>query len=71
VHGLEREWYQEVDFVYLDIDDNNNDQFKRMFGYQYQPHIFLLDGNGNVVDQWVGFVSENELRAALVNITQQ
>lgn len=70
MHGLEREWYQDVDFVYLDIDDSRNDEFKRMLNYRYQPHIFLLDGNGNVVQQWVGSVSENELRAALVNISQ-
>ena len=70
MHGLEREWYQDVDFVYLDIDDSRNDEFKRMFNFQYQPHIFLLDGDGNIVRQWVGSVSENELRAELANLTQ-
>lgn len=70
MHGLEREWYREVDFVYLDIDDSRTHEFKQMFNYQYQPHFILLDGNGNMVQQWVGFVPENELRAALVNVTQ-
>jgi hypothetical protein len=55
----------------MDIDDSRTDEYKRLFNYQYQPHIFLLDGNGNIVQQWVGSVPENELRAALVNITQQ
>lgn len=70
MHGLEREFYQDINFVYLDIDDSRNDEFKRMFNYQYQPHFFLLDGNGEIVQQWVGFVPENELRAALANISQ-
>jgi thioredoxin-related protein len=70
VHGLEREYYQDVNFVYLDIDDSRTDEFKRMFNYQYQPHIFLLDGNGEIVQQWVGFVPESELRQALNNIAQ-
>jgi hypothetical protein len=71
VHGLEREFYQDVNFVYLDIDDSRNTEFKRQFNFRYQPHIFLLDGNGEIVQQWVGFVAENELRAALANISQQ
>jgi thioredoxin-like negative regulator of GroEL len=65
VHGLEVEYYDRVDFVYLDIDDPRTDPFKQQLGYRYQPHIFLMDGDGNVVQQWVGPVSESDLAAAL------
>jgi hypothetical protein len=65
VHGLEVKYSGQVDFVYLDIDDSRNDEFKRQFGYQYQPHLFLLDGQGNVLNQWVGLVDEATLDAAL------
>jgi hypothetical protein len=33
-----------------------------------QPHLFLLDGEGNVVREWLGLVAEAELDAALEGI---
>jgi thioredoxin-related protein len=63
VHGLEAEYFDKIDFVYLDIDDSRTDEFKRMFGYLVQPHIFLLDGEGNVIQQWLGIVPESEFRS--------
>lgn len=65
MHGLEVEYFERVEFVYLDIDDPRTDPFKQQLGYRYQPHIFLIDREGNVVQQWVGPVSEGELAAAL------
>ncbi len=69
VHALEVEYYPDVEFVYLDIDDPANDEFKRELGYRYQPHFFLLDGEGNVIEQWVGIVEESALRSALDDIS--
>jgi hypothetical protein len=65
VHGLEQRWSGQVTFVYLDIDDPRTHEFKREFGYVYQPHIFLLDGEGEVLEQWIGYVGEAELESAL------
>jgi len=65
VHGLERQWGDQVNFVYLDIDDPQTAPFKRELGYQYQPHLFLLDGQGTILREWVGFVSEEDLLGAL------
>jgi thioredoxin-like negative regulator of GroEL len=64
VHGLEAEYHQEINFVYLDIDDSRNDRFKQQLGFRYQPHFFLLDGDGEVLNVWVGRVSEEDFRAA-------
>jgi len=61
VHGLEAEYTGRIDFNYLDIDDPATDPFKQNLGYRVQPHIFLLDGQGNVVQQWLGPVSRDEL----------
>jgi thioredoxin-like negative regulator of GroEL len=68
VHGLEAEYSGKVDFAYLDIDDPRTNPFKQQLGYSYQPHIFLLDSEGNVVQQWVGPVSKADLVAALDQI---
>lgn len=65
MHGLEAEYSDRMIFSYLDIDDPATDEFKSALNYRYQPHIFLLDGDGNVLQQWVGMVSEQELRSAI------
>ena len=65
MHGLEAKYAGQIDFAYLDIDDPNTETFKRQLGYRYQPHIFLLDGSGKIIDQWVGAVGEVELDTAL------
>jgi hypothetical protein len=64
VHGLEAEYGSDINFVYLDIDDKQNDRFKEQLGFRYQPQFFLLDGDGNVLQIWVGRVGEEDLRAA-------
>jgi hypothetical protein len=64
VHGLERDWKSQIHFVYLDIDDPQTTPFKRELGYQYQPHLFLLDAEGNVIQQWVGYVTADQLATA-------
>ena len=69
MHGLEAEWGGEVDFVYLDIDDPATEPFKRQLGYRVQPHMFLLNGDGLVLQQWLGFVDAATLEAALEQAT--
>jgi len=70
VHGLEQQWGEQVNFVYLDIDDPQTEPFKRALGYQYQPHLFLLDGQGTILREWIGLVSEEDLEAALKEVQQ-
>ena len=65
MHGLEQQYGQNINFIYLDIDDPRNDGFKRQLGYRVQPHLFLLDGNGNVLEEWLGLVSREDLEAGL------
>ena len=64
MHGLEAEYTGQIKFVYLDIDDPATEAFKEALGYRYQPHIFFLDGQGNVLQQWIGPITGKELIAA-------
>lgn len=61
VHGLQAQYGDRIVFTYLDVDDSRTNPFKSALGYRYQPELYLLDGNGNVVQQWIGFVSEAQL----------
>ena len=65
VHGLEIEYWGDIEFVYLDIDSSSTQSFRQQLGFQYQPQIFLLDGEGNVVQQFAGTQPEERLREAL------
>ena len=68
MHGLENTWGDQINFVYLDIDDPRTEPFKRQLGYRVQPHMFLLDGDGNVVQQWLGYVDAETLEVAFQDI---
>jgi hypothetical protein len=64
VHGLEAKYEGEMNFIYLDIDDGSNDSYKRELGYRVQPHFFLLNENGEIVQQWLGRVTSEVLEDA-------
>ncbi len=68
MHGLEAKYAGKIDFVYLDIDDPNTTPFKSQLGYRYQPHMYLLDGAGNVLMEWVGYTTEGELDVVLQSV---
>ncbi len=69
MHGLENTWGDQINFVYLDIDDPRTEPFKRQLGYRVQPHMFLLDGDGQLLDQWLGFVDAATLETAFQGAT--
>ena len=64
VHGLEAEYFGRVKFSYLDADDPHTRDFQRELGFYYQPELYLLDGNGNVLQKFIGYTSEEQLRTA-------
>lgn len=65
LRNLEHKYTGKIQFIYLDIDDPRTNPFKQSLGFQYQPHLFLIDGEGKVIKQWVGYVTEDELGAVL------
>ena len=60
VHGLEAQYYGKIQFTYLDADDRNTQDFQRELGFHYQPEFYLLDGQGNVLQKLVGYVSQDQ-----------
>ncbi|MBN1287936.1 MAG: thioredoxin family protein [Anaerolineae bacterium] len=64
VHGLEAEYWNEIDFVYLDRDDAANQETLDRYNFRYQPHFILISPDGEVVQQWFGIVEAEVFRAA-------
>jgi len=65
VHGLEAEYWGEVDFLYIDREDPANMDLNRQLGVRYQPEFYFVDAEGRVVESWFGARSEEDLRASL------
>jgi hypothetical protein len=61
VHGLEAEYFGKIKFSFLDADDPKTDAFQQTLGFQYQPELYLLDANGNVLKKFIGFTSQEDL----------
>jgi thioredoxin-like negative regulator of GroEL len=64
VHGLEAKYFGKVAFTYLDADDSRTRDFQQTLGFYYQPELYLLDAEGNVLEKWVGFTSEEQLETS-------
>jgi hypothetical protein len=70
VHGLEAKYFGRIQFTYLDADDLRTSDFQRTLGFYYQPEVYLLDANGNVLQKWVGYTSEAEFEAVFAQYIQ-
>ena len=65
VHGLEADYGNCIEFVYLDIDDSVNADAMRQFKFQAQPLLILLDGNGKELWRKFGRITREALEAEL------
>ena len=63
VHGLEAEYFGRIKFSFLDADDPRTEAFQRDLGFYYQPELYFLDANGNILQKFVGFTKEDQLRS--------
>jgi len=70
VHGLEAEYFGQIKFAYLDADDPQTRGFQGALGFRYQPELYLLDADGNVLMKWVGFTTQEQLEAAFAEHLQ-
>jgi hypothetical protein len=68
VHGLEDKYGEYVNFVFLDIDDQNTQAIQEQLGYndRWRPFILFVNGNGEVVgDSFIGVQDGVVLETAL------
>ena len=70
VHGLEAKYFGRIKFSYLDADDPNTMEFQRALGFRYQPELYLLDADGNVLRKMIGYQSEQDLEMTFAEFLQ-
>jgi hypothetical protein len=66
VHGLEAKYFGKIKFNYLDADDPQTRDFQRVLGFYYQPELYLLDADGNVLKKWVGYLTQEDLETVFL-----
>jgi hypothetical protein len=70
VHGLEAKYVGRILFSYLDADDARTMDLQRALGFHYQPEFYLLDGQGQLLHKWVGFVSQDQFETEFARYVQ-
>ena len=70
VHGLEAKYFGRIQFTYLDADDSRTRDFQRTLGFNYQPEVYLLDGDGNLLKKWVGFTTQEQFEEEFAKYLQ-
>ena len=63
VHGLEAKYFGKIRFSYLDASDPRTEMFQRELGFRYQPEIYLVDADGQVLYKWVGYTTAEQFEA--------
>lgn len=71
VDGLETDYGQQIDFVYLNIDDDATLEARQTYGFRFQPHFILVNADGEVVEEWLGYTSANVFEESFANILAQ
>lgn len=65
MHGLERQFSGQVDFLYLHVGEPRTSDAKDRLGFKSTPHIVLLRADGSKVREFIGVIEEGELKQAL------
>lgn len=69
LNGLEDLYGEKINFVFLDIDDPANGLYKiLMDGNQLPPIFFLVNGDGEIINSWTGYVDQAVLEFALESV---
>ena len=65
VHGLEQEYRNRIDFLYLNIADEANAEAERVYGFTSTPHFFFLRPDGSALANVQGVVPADSVRRFL------
>ena len=60
VHGLEAKYYGTIKFSYLEISNPENQDFIKYLNFQYRPSFYLLDADGKILNQWIGYQTQDQ-----------
>jgi thiol-disulfide isomerase/thioredoxin len=68
MNSLEDKYQDQINFVYLDIDDPANSLFKTLLADRLPPVFYLLDGEGTILAELKGQVTVEEFEALFASV---
>jgi len=71
VHGLENKYSEQMNFVFLDIDNPGTKDLRDELGFQlgWRPYIFFLNSEGEIVgDTLIGYQQDDVLELAVIDV---
>ena len=70
VHGLEQQYQEHVDFLYLDVQDPRTVAAKARLGFRATPHFVTLTVDGRIVETWQGVHDAAVLKRGLERLVK-
>jgi hypothetical protein len=71
VNGLLTKYSEQVDFIGLNIDDPSSLPVRERYDIVQRSQYVLLDGQGNVVRKWFGFLDEADVASEIDKLLAQ
>ena len=68
VSTLKNEFENDINFVFLNVDNQKWDNYIRKFAVNGIPQVNLFDGKGNLISTFIGKQEETKIRESLVYI---
>ena len=71
VSSLKSEYEKDINFVFLNVDNQKWDNYIRKFGVNGIPQVNLFDKNGNLVSTLIGKQEEIKIRDSIDQLKQE
>jgi hypothetical protein len=65
VYGFEQQFGDTIQFIWLDVDDPTTLPLREHFDIVRRTRYVLVNGEGEVVQRWIGYLNEPEVEEAL------
>jgi len=71
VYALKEEYDKDINFVFLNVDNQKWDSYIRKFNVNGIPQVNLFDSNGNLVSTFIGKQEELKIRDSIDKIESE
>ncbi len=71
VSNLKDEYQKDINFVFLNVDNQKWDYYIRKFEVNGIPQVNLFDGNGNLKSTFIGKQEEINIRESIANLEKK
>ena len=68
VSTLKKEFENDINFVFLNVDNQKWDNYIRKFQVNGIPQVNIFDGKGNLISTFIGKQEETKIRESLAHI---